>query len=324
VGSSIAFVILVFVETQDATTALPGALAQAAEEALGPRATVSVRAIEPAMPAPALVAAGREQRAQAVARLSWLGAERLEARLEVTVIATGRIAAQPVSFEPSDPLQERGRALGLVLASLLRPEATSEAPPPPTPAPAAVTVAALPPPPPAAPVLVRWPWAVDVAGEGGFALRGSGSGAGGTVGVRWSPLARVGFRVGARARFGEVSSAKATSYELAGAAGVVLGIVQPAAGQHFGLGVRAEGLLIYELLSHVSSSDPQPVRQGRLLPGASVVAEARWLLGPSVALMLAAGPEVAFGTTQVVVNEIPVAELAPTRLIVQGGLVASF
>ena len=323
-GSSIAFVILVFVETRDAATALPGALSQAAEEALGPRATVSVRTIEPATPAPALIAAGREQRVQAVARVSWAGSQRLDARLDVTVIATGRAAGQSVSFEASDPLAERGRALGLVLASLLRPETAAGTSPPASPAPAPATVAVTPPAPPRAPALPPWPWAIDVAAEGGFALGGSGSGAGGTVGVRWSPLPRVGFRLGARARFGEVSSAQATSYELAGSAGVVLGIVQPAAGAHFGLGVRADGLLIYELLSHVSTADPQPVREGRLLPGASLVAEARWLLGPSLALMLAAGPEVAFGTTHVFLRQLPVADLAPVRLIVQGGLVASF
>jgi hypothetical protein len=320
VGSSIAFVILVFVEAQDAATALSGALSQAAEEVLGPRATVSVRAIEPATPAPALIAAGQQEKVQAVARISWVGADRLEARLEVTVIATGRTAAQPVSFEPSDPLAERGRALGLVLASLLRPEASAEAPPPPpAPAPARVAITAAPP----APAPPR-SWAIDAAAEGGFALGGSGSGGGGTVGVRWSPFRRLGFRIGARARFGEVSSAAATSYELAGSAGVVLGVVEPAAGDHFSLGLRAEGLLIYELLSRVSSSDSQPVRQGRLLPGASLVAEARWLIGPSVALMLAAGPEVAFGTTRVLVRQVEVADLAPVRVIVQGGLVASF
>ena len=56
----------------------------------------------------------------------------------------------------------------------------------------------------------------------------------------------------------------------------------------FRLGVRADALLLYESLSHLSSDDPEPVRRGRLVPGATALAEARWSLSPSVALFAAA------------------------------------
>jgi hypothetical protein len=82
--------------------------------------------------------------------------------------------------------------------------------------------------------------------------------------------------------------------------------------------------LLYESISHLSSDDPEPVRRGRLVPGASVVAELYWSLSPAVSLLLAAGPEVAFGTTHVFVHQSEVAELGPLRLVIQAGVLASF
>ena len=70
----IAFVILVFVESQDVATPLPAALVQAAQEALGPRATVLVRPVDREMTDQVLVGLGRQEGALAVARVSWAGA----------------------------------------------------------------------------------------------------------------------------------------------------------------------------------------------------------------------------------------------------------
>jgi len=316
----IAFVILVFVESQDVATPLPAALVQAAYEALGPRATVLVRPVDRETAAQALVGVGRQEGALAVARVSWAGGARLNGRVEVIVVETGRTQAQALAFEDSDPLPERGRALGLVLAALVRPEATSAPGDRAVPRPSEAVASVAPPPPPASPPR----WALDAAVEGGFALGGAGSGAGGTVGFRWLPFRRVSFRLGARARFGQVGEAQATLLTLAGVAGVGVSVLEPRDGRRLGLGVRADALLLHESLSHLSSDDPESVRQGRMIPGASLLAEVRWSLSPVVSLLLAAGPEVAFGTTQVFVRQSQVAELAPFRAVIQGGLLATF
>jgi hypothetical protein len=317
----LAYIILVFVETQDMATPVPDAMARAAREALGPAATILVRPVDPGSPSQALVTSGRQQGAAVVARVSWAGGSRVDARVEVTTVATGLVKAAVLTFEESDPLAEKGRALGLVLAALVRPEVAGNADQPraPPPPPEVVTTAA-PPAQPAAPAR----WALDVAAEGSMAFAGAGSGAGGTAGLRWLRFGRMGLRAGVRARFGQVGQAQATLMTFAVTAGVTVSLREPRDDRRFGFGLRADAGVGYESLSHLSEDDPAADRQGRLLPVASLLAEARWSLSPSVALLLAAGPEVAFGTTRVFVGGSQVAELVPVRAAIQGGLLASF
>ena len=316
----ITYVVLLLIEVQDLGTPLPAALVRAAEEVLGRQARVEVRVVDRDAPPATDGALARAQGAAAVARLTWADAQRLRGRLDVTVIVSGRSEAQGLVFEDSDPLAERGRAFGLVLAALLRPDAVAHAEPP-SPRPPAGILAApasvLSPPPVAR-------WALDAAVEGGVAFGGDGSGAGGALGVRWLPLSRLGFRLGAQARFGAVGAAQSALMTFAACAGVVAD-VRPTRGiGRLGLGVRADALLLYESLSHLSSDDPAPVRQGRLIPGAALLGELRWSLSSSVALTLAAGPEVAFGTTHIFVGDAEVAALPPLRAVFQGGLIAAF
>src|SRR4051812_37104431 len=79
----IALFILVFVDAHDAATPLPGALARAAEEALGSDVSVAVRTFASDLATPALVEAGRAEHATVVARINWADEQRSEARLEV-------------------------------------------------------------------------------------------------------------------------------------------------------------------------------------------------------------------------------------------------
>ena len=317
----IALVILVFVEAQDATSPMATALTRAAEEGLGADAAVLVRVGDRQTPDRALLDAGQAVRATAVVRVAWQGDARLGARLEMIVTATGEVRTQTIRFDATDPLDEKGRAIGLVLASMLAPEKAARQ---------QAEVAAAPAPPPAvlatppSPVPPPRRWALDAAAEGGFALGGSGSGVGGAIGVRRFPTRRVGWRVGAGARFGEVASAQAASLTVSGAAGLVVSVVRPGDTERFGLALRADALLLYESLSHLSSDDSETVRQGRFLPGGALTVEGHWSLSPTLAILLAAGAEVAFGRTDVFVRQAEVAHLAPVRATVQAGLVARF
>jgi hypothetical protein len=318
----LALVILVFVDAHDAATPLPGALAHAAEEALGSDVSVSIRNLASDLPPAALVDAGRAAHATAVARITWTDERRLEARLDVVPVGGAPPRNSTITFDASDPLAERGRAIGLVLAALLAPEkqarlesekdARAVAPP-------AAMVARNPPPAPSVRQL-----ALDATADAGIALTGTGSSVGGAVGLRWQPGPRIGLRFGLQGRFGEIHDAQATVTDLAAAAGLIVFVRPPADARRFAVALRLDALLLYELLTHLSSDDPEAVRAGHLLPGASFFVEGQLAISPTVALLLAAGPEVAFGRTDVFVHQEKVADLAPFRLVVEGGLVARF
>jgi hypothetical protein len=322
----IPLVILVFIDAHDAGTPLPIAIARAAEDALGVQTRVSIRTLpnDPTLAAStALIDAGRAEHAAAVARIAWADDRRSEARLEILATEGRPARSSTIAFDASDPIEERGRAIGLVLAALLAPEkqarlqqekaARSEAAP-------ALAAASAPPAPPSAPRH----FALDAAAASGFAVDGVGSGMGGAIGLRWQPGKRIGARLGAQARFGEVSRALASTMDLAAAAGLVLFVVAPSEEHRLALAFRADALLLYESLSHLSQDDPEPVRGARLLPGATGLVEGQLALSPTLALMLSGGAELAFGRTDVFLHQEKVAELAPLRVVVQAGLVARF
>ena len=323
----IALLILVFVDAHDAATPLPGALARAAEEALGASVSVSIRTLDqPTAPVAALAEGARAEHAAAAARIVWTDERRAQARLEVVSAAGGPTRTSTIAFAESDPLAERGRAIGLILAALVAPEkqASLEREAARNSATTAPAVVASPPPPAPVPPPPARRFALDAAAAGGFALGGAGSGVGGALGVRWHPGGRLGLRVGAQARFGEVETAQATALEITGAAGLVAFVLPPSEERRLGIAIRADALLLCESLSHLSADDPDPVDRWRLLPGADALVEAQWAVSPTLALLLGGGAEVAAGRTEVFVHQQKVAELVPFRLVVQGGLVARF
>lgn len=346
----IALVILVFLDAGDATTAIPETLARAAEQALGPGAKVAVRTVSGPVPERELLDAGRAAEAAAVARLTWVDAQRSKAKLEIHVFAGERRLAEALTFEATDPLAERGRAIGLVLAALLAPSRAwlddeARAPPPPEASarePSRTSAAATretPPTttaaPPSAPATSPSAsigssagdgarWFLDAAAEGGIAAGGEGSSLGGALGLGRRLTDRLDWRIGARARFGEVSSAQASILSAGLAAGLGFTVRRAVDNERVELDLRLDALLLYEALSHFSPDDTEEVRKGRLLPGASLAAEVRYRLGPEAAVFLGAGPEVAFGHTDVVVHLQKVAELAPLRVFIQGGLRMTF
>jgi hypothetical protein len=326
----VALVILVFLDVVDAATPLPGALSRAVEQALGPGTTVMIRSLSGEPPDSDMFSAGRAAGATVVARLSWDDPQRLHGTVRVRTLASDHSATQTLTFEPSDPLAERGRALGLVLATLLAPENSHDRDdrhPEPrevrargdTAVPVAVAVST---PPPGA--LGPGRWFLDASAEGAVAVGGAGSGLGGTVGVGRRSAGGIGWRIGAHARFGELEQAQANLLSGGLSAGVVATLIQPAERGHFELALRLDALVLYETLSHFSNDDTERVRKGRLVPGVGLSAEAGFLLAPGAAVFFGAGPEVVFGRTDVFVRDVKVAELAPLRVSMCGGLRITF
>lgn len=326
----IALVILVFFDSADGATPLPGALSRAVEQALGAGTTVIIRSISGEPPERDLVTAGRAVGAAAVARLSWGEPERLRATLQIRVLASHRGATDTLTFETSDPLVERGRALGLVLAALLAPENSrardERGPAPPETRARGDTVpsgaVAMSTETPAAPR--QGPWFLDASADGGIAIGGAGSAVGGTVGVGRRVAGRLGCRIGARARFGELAEAQANLLSAGLSVGLVATVVEPGDRGRFELGFRLDGLVLYETLSHFSDDDVARVRKGRMVLGTALSAEFGFLVAPGAAIIAGAGPEVVFGRTEVVVRGVNVADIAPLRVSMHGGLRITF
>ena len=215
-GTVIALVILVFVDAQDAATPLPGALARAAEEALGSDASVSIRT-------------ARERSADAGARRRGPRGARDCRGAE----SRGRTSSAPKRASTSSStdggparsvharvrrLRSRSRSADARSVScsprLLAPENQARLE-----RARSCTPTSRPPPPrsrarrrrrPSRRAASRWmpPRRAD------FAVGGAGSGAGGAIGLRWQPGSRFGLRVGVHARFGEVGVAQAAAMDL--------------------------------------------------------------------------------------------------------------
>jgi hypothetical protein len=316
---AVSLIVLVFIESQDPAGSLPVMLMQrAAEEGLGARASVSVRPVAPGTPDDVLLDLARQQAAGVVARVVWRNPQHLAARLDVTLMEDGRTISRPLIFQRSDPPHERWRALGLVLASTLGKALEIPFAEPASNAPAASLMAG------DSPVPAPPRWALDAAAQGSFGIGGTAARAGGSIGVRWLHSRRVGFRLGAHARFGDMNAAQATMLTLAASAGVIWEVRRPPADRGLGFSLRADALVLYETMSHLSSDDAARVRQARVLPGGSLTAELRWSLSPTLALVFAAGPEVAWGTTRVYVGNVEVGDVSPLRATIQAGLIAGF
>jgi hypothetical protein len=226
---------------------------------------------------------------------------------------------QVLQFAPSDPLAERGRALGVVIAYHLVTRRSPE--PPPGPQPLANTPTVIGRPPGTPPEQTRPParWSLEAFAALGLPLSGPGAGFGGGLGLRLQLHERWGARLGARLRGAEIGAAQASYSGWAVAAGMT-GIIRHAAISTVpGLTARAEGLLLYESLTHFSSDDPAPVRRGRLLPALGAVIEMSWKLTETTAVYLNGGGEVASGAIEIVVRRAKVTELSPWRAVAEAG-----
>ena len=124
-------VVLVFVASTDASGPAAAALADAVAEALGAGARVVLQSYAGAPPGDEqLEAAARAQGAAAAARLVWDRPGGNRAALDLYLAEKDMTVHRGLDFEPQDQPVERGRAIGLVLASLLLGNRPRRRPPP--------------------------------------------------------------------------------------------------------------------------------------------------------------------------------------------------
>jgi hypothetical protein len=311
--------LLLFIAADDAGGPASAAMLRALAEVLGAGVHIEVRGYQAPPSDDDLAAAGRSAHAESAARLLWNDEGHTRAEVRVHLAATGQTHGQSVTFEPSDPEAERGRAVGFVIASFLLP---GLARPPPTPA-SSPALTAIEPPRPAPPTRPAR-WALEAFGSAGLPVHRDGTSFGGGVAARLLGARGWSVRLGGRLRAGEVAAAQASLLTIALSAGGSLVVAGGASPSRPTLALRTEVLALYETLTHFSSDDPVPVRRGRWLPGGAALLELSWPLAPGVAVQVGAGTEAAFGETSVYLHDDEVARLSAVRVVAELGFQARF
>jgi len=282
--------------------------------------------------------------AAAAVIVSWRDASLLTTDVRMFVAAPENGASQwmarTIVFSARDLPAERGRALGLVIASALDeswgivPVAARAEPPPPVPKPAkqagkleqpvqAVAVAAGPAPlePLAAPA--RWALEADVMTAAGHWGDADDS-IGGTIGLRrslsthWAGRAGLGFRVA------DVDGADATARTVVGAAGVVWMSAAFERSHVFSFGGRADLLLAHASVQRGEGGQNSTGTEGYWSLGGDLLAQVSYGLSPGTALLAGAGLEELFTAADVYVAGEPAATIPHTQLLLELGVLSRF
>lgn len=242
----------------------------------------------------------RQLAAAAVVEVTWRDPERLHARLRLHAARTDRWIDREIHFAREDTPQERGRALGFSIASML-PEGDP-----------ALQVASTQPPdePPAPPPPVgRHALGASVAASAG--LGGPAGGVGLALQGDTFVTERLSVGIKVAARGGRISEVDATSVTALVGAGAAHWWLVPDRVHALGLGARADALLLLHAVSHEGPTG-QSEWKGHVLPGADLGVAATWRLTETVEAVLDAGIEVAFGTVDVTVVAAPPANGSAT------------
>jgi hypothetical protein len=292
-------VLAILVVTGEAQRPELAATLAAAREVVG--AVDSVRVVEaPKVSDTAALLVERQLAATAVVQVTWRDPERLHARLRLHAARTDRWIEREIHFAREDTPQERGRALGFSIASML-PEGDPQ-----------LQVASAPPPdePPAPP----HPSGRHALGAAVAASAGLGGPAGG-IGLALAGdtfvTERLSVGLNVAARGGRISEVGATLVTGLVGAGAARWWLVPDRDHALGLGARADALLLLHAVSHEGPTG-QSEWKSHVLPGADLRVTATWRLTQTVEAVLNAGIEVAFGTVDVTVVAAPPANGSAT------------
>jgi hypothetical protein len=280
-------------------------MAQAASEMLGPSVQVRTEAFPDEHPEAVTAPGGGERSAV----LSWDSPAHEHARLRLCRTRDDCVERW-VTFEASDPELERGRTLGFLTATVFL--ATPAAPPNPAPPP---------PRPRPSPPLPEFP-----RGEIGAAAAVSGPGTGTTLGaglsVDYAFSRRFRAGLAGELRFGEVPEVQASSRIASFVAHATFIAFRPTAGTWLGANVGVGGYQL--LLSHFSSDDVEPARQGRFLLGGTAGAIGGLDFNKSSGLYLELAAEILAGKTGFFVHDELRATWPVVNPLVRLGLRAAF
>lgn len=303
-------VVVLLVAASDLADPATSALTESAEQALEGRGLVIVRGASADELADASASKlGDVLHADAVAVVTWSQPDRREARVHVYDATVAEWRDRTLAFGAGDPAAERGRMLGFQVAAMV--PSRVERPPPPPPR---IEEPSRPEP--------RQYVSVELGGVSCLVVDGEGGGFGGML------AARVGLTSGPFIRFsgsfsaGSIDSARAHSTALRAGVGVGSHLIELGRDERSFVGARLELVAI----RHAASSVDNASNGARWMPGAEALAEIEWWSARSggIGLFAAAGPEIAFGTTRVILDGVEVASIPPFRLVGELGVRARF
>ena len=314
-------IVVMLVAGADADDVATRSARASTEAALGPTALIVVRELAAPPTDAEVTSLEGTLHADAAVEIDWLDATHDHARVRVHDGSTATWSEREIGFSDSDPPVERGRAIALVVASMM-PAPKPPATPTPTPAPApAATVATSAPPSPPYDVASlgenrREHAAVDVSGLASPSSLDASFG--GAIGARFFLVPGLAWHVAGGARFGSVAAAGATL----GTTMIGTGFAWTAWSHEFlSLDLRAD----VWALRHVLSEPGGPSSDARWVGAASLLLEPAAVLTPGGAtLVLGAGIEQSFAAIDLVVDDRRVASLPRTRPIVELGIRARF
>lgn len=281
-----------------------------------------------------LLHVGRKADATFVAEVTWAGPDRTVARLHAYSFRASRWIEHTLEFGPGDAPEERARAVGFAIASLLpmntepQPPVSSQAPPAALPAPATATVPVDTTPTnahvtgPAAQQKTAVRGALDATLQGASAIGGDGGGYGAGVGASLPVSQDWAARLGFAARFGNIDAATATTSTLIAELGIRYEHDLSKTSLVGGVGLDA--LLVRYEIGHFSSDDTSRAREATFSPGVAATLEPRWRLGPNADALLRVGGEAVFSRGRVYVAGQERTTVEPLRLVGGFGLRVRF
>lgn len=307
------------------------AMMGATRKALGPEAIVLADFSMPVTDGDALQLATKVG-ARAVARVTWADAAQLSAHLHVHVAPAPATewADDDLTFQRRDAASEKGRTVGYTLATMVQrierdraaaaasggPNANG-APAEPnepknehgaSPAPTKLSQDASPPTPPSPPRSPRR-GDFDLFATVSGALGGAASSLGAGGGVRLWPTDHLGVRLAALGRWGSVSGLPSTTLGAAAGPGFRVRL----ASSRLEIGARADIAVFHHAVRK------EGLTRSRYLGGVDLVLEGAWRVSSDLAFVLGFGGELAFGTTDVHVGGVRVAEFPAIRGIAEVG-----
>lgn len=307
-------VVVVIIAASESSSPASDAMLTAARDALGEGALVLVH--PQAMPVSDDAASniGEKVSAGAVVTVTW-PSDHTSAKLHVRVVREKRWVDRDLTFGAGDALAERGRAVGLEIASVVATEAKPAEPVPPP----VVTE------PPSAPPRVEAPAPRPTVRassgpllDAAFAsILGGNAGAFGGVfrpGFELAELARVRAVLGIG--FGSISAASASSSTIRLGAGA--GIVALRAGAWTGA-VHIDALALRHGASRVAP-DGSLEQQHRWIGAVGTLVDLDWRTSRHVGMFLDAGVELALGSTRVIVGDEVVGTIPRLRAVLDLGV----
>jgi hypothetical protein len=332
-------VIGILVAAGQGQTSGTAAMLMTLSEALGPGPSIAVR--EAALPSQSeALRMEKELRAEAVVAIierisSAVGQTNVEVRVHV---AQGdRWVSHKVAFHPTDVPVERGRAIGLTVASMLIAEAAvvpavapaersaKEGAPenstkvdvaspvsPVSPLANVSTVSAV----SSVPARTTKPTELRIAGDltalATTGLGGPAAGIGAAAHLEVALTELLWSRVGGGAREGSISGLNGQDVAAWFTIGGAWRPTRPSPARPVNFAVLLDGGVVFHDLSH-TRADGTTAQSGRILPVAALGVEGAWRIGRSWDAIAALGIEAALGVTDVWVATKPVATIPVVR-----------